>query len=103
MAQRPIDSKAAERCASIVGAKQKGDEAPPSHVSVTDFLSWFRKLRHVGLAPRSSVCGIRPTAKLEPNVRPWRVRAVRSRRGWTTCIWKVTPGPLKPNTCPAIV
>ena len=36
MAQRPIDAKAAERCASIVGAKQKGDEPPPSRVSVTD-------------------------------------------------------------------
>jgi len=36
MAQRPIDAKAAERCASIVGAKQRGDEPPPSHVSVTD-------------------------------------------------------------------
>jgi hypothetical protein len=34
--------KAAERCASIVGAKQKGDEPPPSHVSVTDVaLSYF--------------------------------------------------------------
>ena len=33
---RPIDAKAAERCASIVGAKQKGDEPPPSHVSLTD-------------------------------------------------------------------
>ncbi len=27
MAQRPIDTKAAERCASIVGAKQKGRRA----------------------------------------------------------------------------
>jgi hypothetical protein len=32
----PIDAKAAERCASIVGAKQKGDEPPASHASVTD-------------------------------------------------------------------
>jgi hypothetical protein len=31
-----------ERCASIVGAKQKGDEPPASHVSVTDVaLSYF--------------------------------------------------------------
>ena len=36
MAPRPIDARAAERCASIVGAKQKGDEPSPSHVSVTD-------------------------------------------------------------------
>jgi hypothetical protein len=36
MAQRPIDAKAAERSASIVGAKQKGDEPSASHVSVTD-------------------------------------------------------------------
>ena len=36
MAPRAIDAKAAERCASIVGAKQKGDEPPPSHVSGTD-------------------------------------------------------------------
>jgi len=51
MAQRPIDAKAAERCASIVGAKQTGDEPPPSHVSVTDVaLSSFRKLRQVGRA-----------------------------------------------------
>jgi len=28
MAPRPIDAKAAERCASIVGAKQKGNEPP---------------------------------------------------------------------------
>jgi len=42
MARRPIDVKAAERCASIVAAKQKGDEPPPSHVSVTDVaLSYF--------------------------------------------------------------
>jgi len=36
VAPRPIDARAAERCASIVGAKQKGDEPSPSHVSVTD-------------------------------------------------------------------
>ncbi len=30
MARRPIDAKAAERCASMVGAKQKGNEPPPS-------------------------------------------------------------------------
>lgn len=42
MATRPVDAKAAERCASIVGAKQNGDEPPPCHVSVTDVaLSWF--------------------------------------------------------------
>ena len=42
LAPRPVDAKAAERCASIVGAKQKGDEPPPSHVSVTDVaLSWL--------------------------------------------------------------
>ncbi len=36
MTQRPIDAKAAKRCASIVAAEQKGDEPPPSQVSVTD-------------------------------------------------------------------
>jgi len=42
MAQRPVDAKAAERCASIVGVKRKGDEPPPSHISVTDVaLSFF--------------------------------------------------------------
>ena len=35
MAPRAIDAKAAERCASIVGAKQKGDEPPTSHASGT--------------------------------------------------------------------
>ena len=36
MAPRPIDAKAAERCASIAGAKQKGNEPPASHAPVTD-------------------------------------------------------------------
>jgi hypothetical protein len=36
MAPRAIDAKAAERCASIVGAKQKGNEPPASHAPVTD-------------------------------------------------------------------
>jgi hypothetical protein len=45
MVPRPIDAKAAERCASIVAAKHKGDELPPSHVSVTDVaLSYFPQI-----------------------------------------------------------
>jgi hypothetical protein len=36
MAPRAIDAKAAERCASIVGAKQKDDEPPASDAPVTD-------------------------------------------------------------------
>jgi hypothetical protein len=36
MAPRAIDAKAAERCASSVGAKQKGKEPPASHAPVTD-------------------------------------------------------------------
>jgi hypothetical protein len=38
----------AERCASIIGAKQKRHEPPASHAPVTDVaLSPSRKLRHL--------------------------------------------------------
>jgi hypothetical protein len=47
---RPIDAKATERSASIVAAKQKGDEPPLSHASVTDVaLSPFPQKATVGV------------------------------------------------------